>query len=59
MGVACVGMCIGATADQQDEISLWKLKLVAIVAEIHCKRYTRNVKEWKNKREKYPMIALW
>ena len=44
------------TADQQDEINLWKLQLKPVEAEIWCKTYTKTVKikctqhvhGWKN-----------
>ena len=49
MGTACKGMCIGAIADQQDEISLWKLKLVAVVAEIHCNHIREMLKNGKTR----------
>lgn len=34
------------TADQQDEISLWKLQLIVVEAAIHCKTYTRTGKKY-------------
>ena len=42
-GMVCEQRRAQAIADQEDEICLWKLQLLTVVAEIHCKTCTRTV----------------